>query len=195
MKLKTVFLGALLLAACCSPCQGASGAVTLECRRGTNYSATLVLSETETATVKSYLDSTMNEDNPQLYDGALVTIATTTGSGYVDAKLGLQNYGFFGSSRDPVSFKIAGPATIQLRPSPWVRQDFWALLTVEVEPGFCAPDKAATIGPNAGTVGVAMETSTNLIQWSTATNGLVYTNSPSARFFRIKMDKLAESQP
>src|SRR5205085_9205467 len=49
------------------------------------------------------------------------------------------------------------------------------------------PDKTAVVGAYSGNVQVTMEISTDLVNWTSATNGLVYTNSPAARFFRIKL--------
>lgn len=192
MKRKTVLLGVLLLALCGSPCWAGQGAVTLDCQY-TNYSETLVVGENEVATVKSYLDWSMNMGNPEQYAGAVVMVTRpgTTAAASIDAKLALHNFGFFGSSLSPMNFTVAGPASIQLQPWPDVHVDFWALFTIEVQPRPFTPDKATTIGPNAGSVNVVLETSTNLIHWTTATNGIVYTNSPAARFFRIKTEKTA----
>ena len=81
---------------------------------------------------------------------------------------------------------IAGPATIQIEQLSSV-STAGCFATLDVEPAPFPPNKTATIGANAGNVQVTMQTSTDLVNWATATNGLTYTNSPDARFFRIQM--------
>jgi hypothetical protein len=80
---------------------------------------------------------------------------------------------------------IAGPATFQIEQSATSAPGSFA--TVDVEPGPFPPGKTATIGANAGDVQVTMQTSTDLVNWTTAVNGQTYTNSPAAQFFRIQM--------
>jgi hypothetical protein len=80
---------------------------------------------------------------------------------------------------------IAGPATIQIDQSNV--SPIGAFATFDVEPAPFPPNKTATIGANAGNVQVTMQTSTDLVNWTSAVNGQTYTNSPDARFFRIQM--------
>ena len=49
------------------------------------------------------------------------------------------------------------------------------------------PGKTATVGANAANVQATMQMSTDLVDWTPALNGQVYTNSPDARFFRIQL--------
>lgn len=81
---------------------------------------------------------------------------------------------------------IAGPATIQI----WQSQNpgpAGAFATFSVEPAPFPPNKAVTVGAYAGNVQVTMQVSTDLVNWTPAVNGQVYTNSPDARFFRIQL--------
>ena len=79
---------------------------------------------------------------------------------------------------------IAGPAMIQIV-SGYASGGF---ATFCVEPGPFPPGRAVTVGAFSGNVQVTMQMSTDLVNWTTATNALVYTNSPDARFFRIQLN-------
>ncbi|MFO1488919.1 MAG: hypothetical protein U1F65_10615 [Verrucomicrobiota bacterium] len=65
-----------------------------------------------------------------------------------------------------------------------------AYATFDIQPSAYPPDKALTIGSNSGEVKVTMEESTDLVNWTPTNNGTTYTNTPAARFFRIKMEKV-----
>jgi hypothetical protein len=82
---------------------------------------------------------------------------------------------------------IAGPATVQLMT--YTNYPISTYATIDVEPQLLPvpPNQTATIGSNAGDVQVTMQTSTDLINWASAVNEMVYTNTPDARFFRIQM--------
>lgn len=80
---------------------------------------------------------------------------------------------------------IAGPATIQLQAHCCAFYASYA--TIEIVPGLFPPGKTATVGSYSGNVQVTMQMSTDLVNWTPAVNGMVYTNSPDARFFRIQL--------
>jgi hypothetical protein len=82
---------------------------------------------------------------------------------------------------------IAGPATIQLAAQPSAYYASYATIELQEQPDPFPANQTFTVGSNAGNVQVTMLTSTDLINWSPATNGMVYTNTPAARFFRIQM--------
>ncbi len=88
---------------------------------------------------------------------------------------------------DPVSFPlprniIVGPVTVQMSGrGP-------GYLTVKIEPESFPPDKTIVI-PAGGGANIALECSTNLIDWVSAAPG-IYTNQPAAKFFRIKAEKV-----
>lgn len=85
-------------------------------------------------------------------------------------------------------FIIVGPAQFDLVEETGDTTDsVW--LTLDIQPAQYPPDKAAVIGPHSGPMHVTMETSTDLINWGTATNDITYPDSEEARFFRIKLEK------
>lgn len=78
---------------------------------------------------------------------------------------------------------VAGPATIVLNSA------YASLLTVKIIPQAYDPNKTLIIPPGTNQFNVTLETSTNLVLWADSTNG-VYGSPDTARFFRIKMEKL-----
>lgn len=84
------------------------------------------------------------------------------------------------------AISIAGPATIRVVcPS----ASSSAMLTLDITPSQYPPDRAVTVGPYSADMKVTMEMSTDLVNWTVAQNAAVYTNTPEARFFRIKLEK------
>ena len=86
---------------------------------------------------------------------------------------------------------MTGPAKFRLRTEsgssgPSTPNPFSAYATIKITPGAFPPDRAVLLPPNTNNVSVMMEQSTNLRDWTPATNGL-YGGSDIARFFRIKM--------
>lgn len=80
--------------------------------------------------------------------------------------------------------RIVGPATIKLVATGSAR----ALGTVQITPETFPPDKTVIIPQDTG-ANVVLESSTNLIQWSSAMPGL-YTNRTSNLFFRIRAERI-----
>ena len=93
------------------------------------------------------------------------------------------NFTFDPTTDNVNSYTFSGPATIQLQGNIYGP----GFVTVDVEPGPFPPGKTLTVGANSGNVQVTMQMSTDLVNWTPAVNGMVYTNSPGARFFRIQM--------
>ena len=95
------------------------------------------------------------------------------------------------SSLGPLPFVLTGPATISLET--WSccdrSQSGPAVLTMEITPEAYPPDKAITLAPGTGGAQVTLQSSTNLLNWDTATNG-TYSSPPAATFFRIKADRI-----
>jgi hypothetical protein len=88
---------------------------------------------------------------------------------------------------------ISGPATIQLEAQPNDYVPTYATIDVEPQSQPVPPNQTTAIGSNAGNVQVTMQTSTNLADWSPAANGMVYTNTPDSRFFRIQLQSGASN--
>ncbi len=78
--------------------------------------------------------------------------------------------------------KVKGPATISLRAYAGIS----AMLTIRISPESFDPNKTLILPPSTNQVAIALETSTNLVNWTMATNG-VYGSPDEARFFRIHM--------
>ena len=78
---------------------------------------------------------------------------------------------------------FTGPATIQVQGSTYGP----ALVTVNVEPVPTPPNNALSVPTNSGTIQVTMETSSDLLNWTTAVNGQIYTNLSDPQFFRITL--------
>src|ERR1051325_1079295 len=64
-----------------------------------------------------------------------------------------------------------------------------AMLTLKVTPEGFDPNRPLILPPATNQVYVTLESSTNLANWADATNG-VYGSPDTARFFRIRMDRL-----
>jgi hypothetical protein len=89
-------------------------------------------------------------------------------------------------SFDDVSgMTIYGPATIQLEGNSGIPTYASVEVGQELEP--VAPNQTQAIGSNAGNVEVTLQTSTDLVNWTNAVSGTIYSNSPDARFFRIEL--------
>ena len=87
---------------------------------------------------------------------------------------------------------VAGPAVITLTqvynsiyldPDPNYRG---ALLTVKLSPMTASPQQTVVVAPGMGVVSIALESSTNLVNWFDATNGIYGDN---LRFFRVRLTK------
>ncbi len=79
---------------------------------------------------------------------------------------------------------IQGPAIFETV----VQNGGRALLTLEYLPVQSPPGQTLVIAPGTNLVAVALECSTNLVHWSTATNGL-YGSPDAAKFFRIRAER------
>src|ERR671925_995677 len=74
---------------------------------------------------------------------------------------------------------VAGPATIRLLSN---NQQIRQFCTIEIAPESFPPDKTIIIPADTKGANIIMESSTNLIQWTTASPG-VYTNLTGHMFF------------
>lgn len=84
---------------------------------------------------------------------------------------------------------VKGPATFHLVAQGGGGSPTATLLTLKIKPESYPPDKTLILPPGTNQVFVTLESSTNLVQWASATNG-VYGSPNEARFFRINMQKL-----
>ena len=81
----------------------------------------------------------------------------------------------------PVKHVIAGPALLRVV-SHWSEYGY---CTFTITPESFPPDRTIIAMPGTNHTSITLECSTNLVQWSPATNG-VYGPMPEAKFFRIK---------
>ena len=90
----------------------------------------------------------------------------------------------------PKSIVVTGPATFTLMSGTASRPiDNGALPTFEILPETSPVDKTLILPPGTNQVEIRLESSTNLVSWATATNG-IYGSPNEARFFRIHLRKL-----
>jgi hypothetical protein len=112
------------------------------------------------------------------YPGAIVNIikdGITFIWGY-DDRLGV-------NTQTPLPHVLAGPALVRV-----ISYDSQAYVTFKITPESFPPDKTVVIPQGQG-ANIIMECSTNLIDWTVAAPG-VYTNVPSAKFFRIRPERV-----
>ena len=64
----------------------------------------------------------------------------------------------------------------------------YGLVTFELLPQAFPPDRTLLLPQGSNTVAVALECSTNLVNWQTASNGL-YGTPDAAKFFRIRAER------
>ena len=94
------------------------------------------------------------------------------------------NLGGTSYSSSGVGDTVRGPASFFLTPGQGAEG-----FTVKITPVSFPPNQTLIVPPGTNQVQVSMETSTNLVNWATATNG-VYGSPSEARFFRLKMTNL-----
>lgn len=159
-------------------CKGAfaQGITTLICQG--NQTNQVQITSLQSAKVKSYWDY-----EAATLDGGPSFVRIQSGTNVIDLKARSLTPSGNGGAYTP-GFTISGPATISLitQGSPSK-----GILTLDIEPAPFPPGKAVTVGAYSGNVQVTMEMSTDLVNWTPAVNAMVYTNSPDARFFRIKL--------
>lgn len=83
---------------------------------------------------------------------------------------------------------VEGPATIQIWAALAQNQNPAVWMTLERLPQAFPPDRTLLLPQGSNSVAVALECSTNLVHWSTATNG-IYGTPDAAKFFRIRAER------
>jgi hypothetical protein len=87
-------------------------------------------------------------------------------------------------------FIISGPAKVTFttqRPNDFPKAIGFATLRIFDQP--YPPSGTLVIPPGVGGGVLSLESSTNLVTWQSATNG-IYTNHPSAKFFRLDLKRI-----
>jgi hypothetical protein len=112
--------------------------------------------------------------------GTVVSTATLPSGSYYWIKSGLTN------SLSTGVTTLRGPAIFRARAAEGGPPFSSAVLTVKIMPESFDPNKTLILPPSTNQVSISLETSTNLVNWSVATNG-IYGSPNEARFFRIHM--------
>ena len=88
-------------------------------------------------------------------------------------------------------FAVTGPARVLLFGgiTNWFFLNSPVICTFRITPDAYPPTGTVVIPPVEGGGVVQLECSTNLLTWQAATNG-VYTNLPTAKFFRLTLERL-----
>ncbi|MCI0744046.1 MAG: hypothetical protein L0Y58_01455 [Verrucomicrobia subdivision 3 bacterium] len=159
-------------------CFRALGAVVTLSVGDTQTSDSVSIDATQVADLKSFVEKEWPDDST----GVLLEVQLTNRTHLIEGfYLRPNDRGY----RGPLT--IRGPATISLRQIPGT--DGKAFSTFAISPEAFPADKAITIPAGTGGAQVTLESSTDLVNWASATNG-VYTNLTTARFFRIRADRL-----
>ena len=148
---------------------------------GSNQNVTITVREGEVAEVMSATtrDSTYLRSPSVLFiKNNLTILAQQPGGMFI---------GYSGSPfHNPRGSMIAGPATVVLQDG---TLNYPAMLTVKITPSSYDVNKTLILPPGTNQIYVGMESSTNLVNWSDATNG-VYGSPEVARFFRMRQSTL-----
>lgn len=144
-----------------------------------NTAETLQIQSGETASIVSVV-------NAQRFPG---TTIDPDGSGYY-TRTKILSLAQGNTFKVDIGNTLVGPATISFYPS-WTydsgqKNSSATCFTVKITPPTYDVNKTLILPPGTNQVAIALETSTNLVNWSTATNG-VYGSPDEARFFRIHM--------
>jgi hypothetical protein len=141
-------------------------------------SVTIAVGEVATVTSVLYVEGGQNTPAPVVgvtKDGITNKVGLT--SVYVDKLAGAS---------------VVGPAVIfvsdQLPAYSYSLPNSPVFLTLKIKPESFPPDKTVILPPNTGEFSVRLQTSTNLLDWSDAANG-VYSTTNTARFFRLYYHK------
>lgn len=118
-------------------------------------------------------------------EAAEVMSITTLNSFLYFQRAGTNFVGFKAADATGKGTIMQGPATVVLV----AQLGTPAYLTLKMMPASYPPDKTVILPPGTNQVQVTLESSTNLVNWAAATNG-IYGSPDSARFFRIHMQKL-----
>jgi hypothetical protein len=164
MKILPPIISTIILLSVCKSAHAAQGLVTLTAQ-GPGASNEVQISSSQSLKLVSGYDTCSNAEAEIHKDGKRFVYAP----------------------HNPHPAIVAGPAVVRLVMSPTAPPGCISFLTLDIQPAAFPPDKTVTVGAYSGNVQVTMEISTDLVNWTPAVNGMVYTNSPDARFFRIKL--------
>lgn len=145
---------------------------------GTNYFDTITIGTNEVAEVRSFFEFGFRQNQP--FSSAYLLVQRG------DNQFDLTGHLFLNGTnalRQPLI--IAGPASLTLKNS----VSFPAFVTVEVKTEAFPPDKTLIVPGDSNGANVILESSTDLVNWSSASPG-AYTNRTNNLFFRIRAERL-----
>lgn len=124
----------------------------------------------------------------EILEGETAEIVAAIGSGgyAVPSRIekgGTNFTGYPPTGNVPRGTVVAGPAVIRSE-----AVYLPTLVTIQITPTTYDVNKTLILPPGTNQVYVALESSTNLVNWSDSTNG-VFGSPDTARFFRIRMSK------
>ena len=174
--LNSLFLFTFFSAVCLAESRYVTIAVS-----GTNQTSQLTIQDFEVARMVAA------HDPMSFYFSLTVAkVSFTSQYNYPNLQGVLQNDGFV----PPKSIVITGPATLTIvSGTPSRTTNNAAFITFEILPESSPVDKTLIVPPGTNQVEIMLESSTNLVSWATATNG-IYGSPDAARFFRIHLRKL-----
>lgn len=144
---------------------------------GTNFFQTLSIGTNEVAELRSFFEYGFQGGNSPL---AALTIQKGGQEFGVNSKLFLNT-----TNAMSLPLIVAGPATVKLENV----SEAPAFATLEVKTEAFPPDKTLIVPGDSNGANVIMESSTDLVNWSTAMPG-TYTNRTNNLFFRIRAERL-----
>jgi hypothetical protein len=178
MKSTFLIISTIFVTLSCRLCLAEGRFVTLIADN--NQTNQLVLQDFETAKLKSAFDESARFSLRINKSGKEIRVYSTH-------LQGAPPYGGYPNFYVPQhEVVVTGPATLSLLTE---YNGGACFATFEVLPQAFPPNQTVMLAPGTNQVAVTMETSTNLVQWSSATNG-IYGSPETVRFFRIRMDKL-----
>ena len=135
----------------------------------TNTTASVTIGTNEVATIVTFHTASAANQGPSLS----ITAAGVTTQVLGELRLNSAN-----------SYVVAGPATITLTSS----GGNTAFCTVQIDSASSPPDRTLIISADSRGVNIIMESSSDLINWTTALPG-VRTNTTGNLFFRIRAER------
>jgi hypothetical protein len=182
MRLR-LFASLFLLTFSFALCVAESRYVTISVS-GTNQTSVLAIQDFEVAKMVSA------HDPLGTFNGFKLTVSKPSFTTQFDF-YELQGYWVNNEGYGPAKpIVVTGPATLTLNSGIASRAtNNAAFITFEILPETSPIDKTLILPPGTNQVEITLESSTNLVTWATATNG-IYGSPDAARFFRIHLRKL-----
>jgi len=173
---------------------GTNTATFFRIRDGAQYSAPPSIGQASSKDITLTLSSSHASDTFEIHSNELAQVisASQFSSCQLDFQTDGQQYLLFGASGQTTTTPapaVAGPATLVFHWSTTYTgfNKPWVTIRVTSEPMF-PPERTVMIPHWSPGANVALQCSTNLVDWFSVTNG-VYSGADGAKFFRINLDR------